>query len=247
MNLEVGQEVEPLGEEVEPLGEQDNGTNQQEELEEDEGNDFFKSNNDVEDDDDYQEVVGEQLQGRKKGRPMVIASPRSSALVIVEVHDQDSDNTPSDELHTDDDSDGFVKRGYLDFDEFQDMADPHLELGMKFSSFKQFKSACRNWDIQNRRQLRFTKNDRKRNKGSDEGFQVDGSSACSEALIGQPNPITNNTTNASASQPLPATFACVEKPLAQCFPTPSCNAKYDGFFSTSSKDFAKVKSEDSNC
>ncbi|KAK9102686.1 hypothetical protein Sjap_019940 [Stephania japonica] len=54
-----------------------------------------------------------------------------------------------------------------------------------------------------------------RNKGSDEGVQVDGSFACDEAPLGQPSPITNNTTNASASQPLHATFACVETPLAQ--------------------------------
>ncbi|KAK9116256.1 hypothetical protein Sjap_015203 [Stephania japonica] len=86
-----------------------------------------------------------------------------------------------------------------------------------------------------------------RNKGPDEGVQVDGSSACGEAPLGQPNPVTNNTTNASASQPLPTTFACVETPLTQCFPTPSCNAKYDGFLATSFEDFSKVKSEDSNC
>ncbi|KAK9106619.1 hypothetical protein Syun_022630 [Stephania yunnanensis] len=32
-----------------------------------------------------------------------------------------------------------------------------------------------------------------------------------------------------------------------CFPTPSYNAKYDGLFTTYSKDFSKVKSEDSSC
>ncbi|KAK9128719.1 hypothetical protein Syun_017516 [Stephania yunnanensis] len=75
MDLEVSHQ-----EEVKPLKEQDNGTIQQEELKENEGNDFFESDNDVEDDDDYQEVVDEQLQGRKKGRLKVIAPPRSSAL-----------------------------------------------------------------------------------------------------------------------------------------------------------------------
>ncbi|KAK9083073.1 hypothetical protein Scep_029544 [Stephania cephalantha] len=51
---------------------------------------------------------------------------------------------------------------YVEFDEFKDMANPQLELGMKFSSFKTFKLACRNWGIQNRRQIRFTTNDMKR-------------------------------------------------------------------------------------
>ncbi|KAK9118233.1 hypothetical protein Scep_016326 [Stephania cephalantha] len=105
---------------------------------------IFESDNDVEDDDDYQEVVDEQLQGRKRGRPKVIAPPRSSALAIVEVHDQDLDHATSDGLHIDDDFDGSGKTRYLDFDEFKDMADPHLELGMKFSSFKTFKMACIN-------------------------------------------------------------------------------------------------------
>ncbi|KAK9087310.1 hypothetical protein Syun_029704 [Stephania yunnanensis] len=149
-------------EEVEPPEEQDNGTIQHEELEADEGNDFFGSDNDVEDDDDYQQVVDEQLHSRKRGKPKVIALPRSSALAIVEVHDQDSDYAGSDELHTDDNSDESEKMRYLEFDEFKDMADPQLELGMKFSSFKTFKLACRNWGIQNKRQIRFTMNDRKR-------------------------------------------------------------------------------------
>ncbi|KAK9132822.1 hypothetical protein Scep_012350 [Stephania cephalantha] len=51
--------------------------------------------------------------------------------------------------------------GYLEFDEFKDMANPQLELGMEFSSFNTFKLACRNWGIQNKRQIRFTTNDRK--------------------------------------------------------------------------------------
>ncbi|KAK9158282.1 hypothetical protein Scep_004856 [Stephania cephalantha] len=157
MDLEVSQQ-----EEVEPPEEQDNGTIQHEEVESDKGHDFFESDNDVEDDDDYQEVVDEQLHNRKKGRPKVITSPRSSALAIVEVHDQDSDYAASDELHTDDDSDGSEKMSYVEFDEFKDMANPQLELGMKFSSFKAFKLACRNWGIQNRRQIRFTTNDMKR-------------------------------------------------------------------------------------
>ncbi|KAK9142775.1 hypothetical protein Syun_012175 [Stephania yunnanensis] len=158
VDLEVGHE-----EEVEPLEEQDNETIQQEELQENEGNDFFDSDNDVEDDDDYQEDVDEQPQGRRggRGRPNVIAPPRSSALAIVEVHDQDSDYTTSDGLHTDDDSDGSGKTRYLEFDEFKDMTDPHLELGMKFSSFKTFKMACRNCGIQNKRQIRFITNDKK--------------------------------------------------------------------------------------
>ncbi|KAK9118480.1 hypothetical protein Scep_016573 [Stephania cephalantha] len=41
------------------------------------------------------------------------------------------------------------------------MVDPHLELGMKFSSFKTFKMTCRSWGIQNKRQIRFTTNDKK--------------------------------------------------------------------------------------
>ncbi|KAK9167085.1 hypothetical protein Scep_002276 [Stephania cephalantha] len=94
MDLEVSQQ-----EEVEPPEEQDNGTIQHEEVESDKGHDFFESDNDVEDDDDYQEVVDEQLHNRKKGRPKVITSPRSSALAIVEVHDQDSTMQRSDELH----------------------------------------------------------------------------------------------------------------------------------------------------
>ncbi|KAK9094464.1 hypothetical protein Scep_025933 [Stephania cephalantha] len=90
MDLEVSQQ-----EEVEPPEEQDNGTIQHEELEADEGNDFFESDNDVEDDDDYLAVVDEQLHSRKRGRLKVIAPPRSSALAIVEVHDQDSDYAAS--------------------------------------------------------------------------------------------------------------------------------------------------------
>ncbi|KAK9149007.1 hypothetical protein Scep_007764 [Stephania cephalantha] len=68
MDLEVSHQ-----EEVEPPEKQDNGINQQEELEADEGNDFFESDNDVEDDDDYQEVVDEQLHSRKRGRSNVTA------------------------------------------------------------------------------------------------------------------------------------------------------------------------------
>ncbi|KAK9142633.1 hypothetical protein Syun_012033 [Stephania yunnanensis] len=117
MDLEVGHQ-----EELEPLEEQDNGTIQQEELVENEGNGFIKSDNDVEDDDDYQEVVDKQLQGRKIGRPKVIAPPRSSALAIVEVHDQDSDYAASNEIQTYDDFDGSEKMGYLDFDDFKDIA-----------------------------------------------------------------------------------------------------------------------------
>ncbi|KAK9143807.1 hypothetical protein Syun_013207 [Stephania yunnanensis] len=125
MDLEVSQQ-----EEVEPPEEQDNETIQHEEVEAEEGHEFFESDNDVEDDDDYQKVVDEPLHSRKKGRPKVITPPRSSALAIVEVHDQDSDYAASDELHTDDDSDGSEK--------------------------------MRNWGIQNKRQIRFTTNDRKR-------------------------------------------------------------------------------------
>ncbi|KAK9098230.1 hypothetical protein Syun_025275 [Stephania yunnanensis] len=51
---------------------------------------------------------------------------------------------------------------YLEFDEFKEVGDPQLQLGMKFFSFKTFKLACRNWGIQNKRQIRFTVNDRKR-------------------------------------------------------------------------------------
>ncbi|KAK9083004.1 hypothetical protein Scep_029475 [Stephania cephalantha] len=46
--------------------EQDNGTIQHEEVEAEEGHDFFESDNDVEDDDDYQEVVDEQPHKEKK-------------------------------------------------------------------------------------------------------------------------------------------------------------------------------------
>ncbi|KAK9114332.1 hypothetical protein Syun_021129 [Stephania yunnanensis] len=137
-------------EEVEPPEEQDNGTIQHEEVEADEGHIFFESDNDVEDDDDYQKVVDEQLHSRKRGRPKVITPPRSSALAIVEVHDQDSDYAASDELHTDDDFDGSEKMRYVEFDEFKDMANPQLKLGMKFSSFKTFKLACRSWGIQSK-------------------------------------------------------------------------------------------------
>ncbi|KAK9090515.1 hypothetical protein Sjap_023692 [Stephania japonica] len=98
----------------------------------------------------------------QKENSMVIASPSNGRVAIGEVNDNYSDYASSAKLCTDDDSNGLERKWFPDFNERRDMANPDLELGMNFSSFMQFKSACKNWSIKNKRQICFTTNDKTR-------------------------------------------------------------------------------------
>lgn len=88
----------------------------------------------------------------KKGSSSVLST--FSILIPVENDKYDSDVVESEEL-----SDGRIsdKEGdkkeavhYEEYDEQKHKYNPSLELGMKFSSLKQFKDACRNYGIKSR-------------------------------------------------------------------------------------------------
>ncbi|XP_039126978.1 uncharacterized protein LOC120263148 [Dioscorea cayenensis subsp. rotundata] len=59
---------------------------------------------------------------------------------------------------------GPEKHKYLDFHAELDMNDPHFEIGMKFSSFNQFKELVRNYGIKNRYVMNFRPSNKKRCK-----------------------------------------------------------------------------------
>ncbi|WCJ18629.1 hypothetical protein M5689_000965 [Euphorbia peplus] len=68
-------------------------------------------------------------------------------------------STPSDELHTASDSEEDSKPKYSEFNMERDFYSPHLELGMLFGDFGQFKTSCINWSIKNRFEIVFSWND----------------------------------------------------------------------------------------
>lgn len=74
----------------------------------------------------------------------------------------------SEELHscssTDEEMLAPCKPKYAEFNESIDMQDPHFKIGMKFSSFKQFREAVRNYGIKNRVVMNFRPNNSKRCK-----------------------------------------------------------------------------------
>ena len=78
---------------------------------------------------------------------------------------ESSDYADSEQLMScsDSDNEGLSRPRYADFmDEM--MSNPKLEVGMKFSSFQQFKEACKNYGIRNRYVINFNPNDKKRCK-----------------------------------------------------------------------------------
>lgn len=57
-----------------------------------------------------------------------------------------------------------TKPKYSEFNEQVDMKNPHFKIGMKFSSFEQFKEAVRNYGVKNRVVMNFKLNSKKRCK-----------------------------------------------------------------------------------
>lgn len=51
---------------------------------------------------------------------------------------------------------------YVEYNEEKHKEKPKLELGMTFGNFTEFKQACMEWGIKNRRQLKFYPNDTER-------------------------------------------------------------------------------------
>ncbi|KAK9083074.1 hypothetical protein Scep_029545 [Stephania cephalantha] len=87
---------------------------------------------------------------------------------------------------------------------------------------------CQICHVEGHNKRRHTQGQNKRKKGPSEGVQVDENSTCGETPLEQ------------------ITFLQLMIQL-RVLPNPSYNAKYDGLFTTYSKDFSKVKSEDSSC
>lgn len=74
----------------------------------------------------------------------------------------------SEELHscssTDEEAEGQSRPKYPDFVEEIDIKDPHLKVGMKFTSFMQFREAVRNYGIKHRVVMNFKPSNSKRCK-----------------------------------------------------------------------------------
>lgn len=107
------------------------------------------------------------------GLDMVRHSRNEGIGVGGDVHEEEeepnSDYGESDScLHsassTDDEDAGPSKPKYPEFQEEIDMKDPHFAVGMKFSSFKQFKEAVRNYGIKHRYVMNFRPSNKKRCK-----------------------------------------------------------------------------------
>ncbi|XP_065855437.1 uncharacterized protein [Euphorbia lathyris] len=126
-------------------------------------------------DDDYNEVVNEiqrqknEREGRidpcaSRGRPYkkVDSNLVHSQIVLNDVSDADTEYAPSDELHSESDSDDEDIIRWPEFDVEKDYYDPSLETGMLFRDFAEFKLACRNWSVKHRFDIYFPYNDLKR-------------------------------------------------------------------------------------
>lgn len=57
-----------------------------------------------------------------------------------------------------------IRSKYAEFNEESDMKEPELKIGMKFSIFKQFKEAVKNYGIKNKCAMDFKPNNKKRCK-----------------------------------------------------------------------------------
>ncbi|XP_049361082.1 uncharacterized protein LOC125825838 [Solanum verrucosum] len=123
-------------------------------------------------DDDFQEVIVVNKNVKGRGRPKItpgsINVPSSSAIVVPpQVVDTESDYVDSDEMleevESEKEEDKLQEKvTYVEYNEEKHKDKPILELGMTFGNFTEFKQACMEWGIKNRRELKFYPNDTER-------------------------------------------------------------------------------------
>nr|XP_009605465.1 protein FAM50A-like [Nicotiana tomentosiformis] len=120
-----------------------------------------------ESDEDFEGVISDHPSKNERGRPKKSKHnvPTTSGIVVQEINENsNSDVDEEEELHerNSDIEEEEDKVTFGEYDEAKRKENPSLELGTKFRSLEQFKDACRNWGIKNRRQLHFPTNDTER-------------------------------------------------------------------------------------
>lgn len=130
---------------------------------------------DEEADDDKELEEGSELHdseysfnSQEEGDEEGVIADSGSVPMHLPVADAESDYASSDDLNscssTDEEQLEPNKPKYAEFNQDCDMKDPHFKIGMKFSSFKQFREAVRNYGIKNRCVMNFRPNNKKRCK-----------------------------------------------------------------------------------